>query len=229
MSDRMRRDHVGRDPRGAAGADRVWAVLVIAGALLVAAGLWNWGSATDRHQAGGGGALGGPVLSGPASAVPATSAEPPAAAPARWKPGAPRQIRLPALGVTAPVDPVGLVEETLVPPGDASRVGWWADGALPGASAGSVLLAGHTVRGGAGALQRISELRAGDELLVRTETGRLRYQVKSVRTFGKGALAARAQQLFAQQGPPRLVLVTCSDCDGTSYLINVVVTAVPDR
>lgn len=224
----MRPDHADpRGPRRSAGADRVWALLVIAGAVLVATGVLNWGQANDSHHTGAGGASIGTAATGAADTAP--EAAPPAAAPARWKPGAPVEIRLPALGITAPVDPVGLVEETLVPPADASRVGWWADGALPGASAGSVLLAGHTVRGGAGALQRISELRAGDALMVRTEKGRLHYQVKSVRTLGKRAIAARAQQLFAQHGAPRLVLVTCSDWDGTSYLSNVVVTAVPDR
>lgn len=199
-------------------------MLAIAGTVLVAAGLVSWGRAYDGPEAETGRASEAAVNTSPVTVSPAA----PPAVPASWKPGAPREIRLPALGVMAPVDPVGLVGETLVPPADPDRVGWWADGARPGGTAGSVLLAGHTVRGGEGALQRIGELDTGDTVIVRTEAGELRYRIASVRTFGKGELAARAQQLFAQQGPARLVLLTCSDWDGSQYLSNVVATAVPD-
>jgi hypothetical protein len=33
--------------------------------------------------------------------------------------------------------------------------------------------------------------------------------------------------VFGRTGPPRLVLITCEDWDGTEYRSNVVVTAEP--
>jgi len=51
--------------------------------------------------------------------------------------------------------------------------------------------------------------------------------VTSVTTYRKKALAKQAAQLFNQSVPGRLVLVTCEDWDGTAYLSNAVVVAVP--
>jgi hypothetical protein len=48
-----------------------------------------------------------------------------------------------------------------------------------------------------------------------------------VEVLGKGELARRAQRLFDQDGPARLVLLTCEDWDGTAYRSNVVVLAEP--
>jgi sortase (surface protein transpeptidase) len=83
------------------------------------------------------------------------------------------------------------------------------------------------VHDGPGALNHLEQLRRGDRVLVRTDQGRIRYVVRAVQIFTKGAVARRAEQLFDQSVPGRLVLVTCEDWDGERYLSNVVVTAVP--
>lgn len=149
------------------------------------------------------------------------------ATPADWEPGAPRRVRIPALAVTAPVEPVKAPNDTLVPPADPTRLGWWADGARPGDDLGSALVAGHTVNGGGGALNRLEELRAGDRVVVTTDRGRIEYAVERTRVFSKGTIAEEAERLFSQEVPGRLVLITCEDWDGSRYLSNVVVTAVP--
>ena len=64
---------------------------------------------------------------------------------------------------------------------------------------------------------------AGDERRDRTET----YVVEDVEVYRKGALARQAAELFSQEVDGRLVLLTCEDWDGTRYLSNVVVTALP--
>ena len=64
------------------------------------------------------------------------------------RPGRPSLITLPSLAVQAPVVPVRLVGGGLTPPSDPTSVGWWAEGALPGARRGSALLVGHTVHTG---------------------------------------------------------------------------------
>jgi hypothetical protein len=62
---------------------------------------------------------------------------------------------------------------------------------------------------------------------MRTDRGKIGYDVRSVVVLGKGELAERAEQLFSQQVPGRLVLITCEDWNGVEYLSNVVVTATP--
>lgn len=146
---------------------------------------------------------------------------------AKRQPGAPERLRIPALHVDAPVLPVRAPGRTLVPPSDPTRLGWWADGAEPGAAQGSALIAGHTVHTGGGALDDLEELRRGDEIVVRTDRGTIRYAVQSVHVYRKGRIADQAQQLFSQQVPGRLVVLTCENWDGARYLSNVVVTATP--
>jgi LPXTG-site transpeptidase (sortase) family protein len=144
---------------------------------------------------------------------------------APWEPGAPRRVRIPALGVSAAVVPVHAPDDTLVPPSDPTQLGWWADGARPGAARGSALVAGHTVHTGGGALDDLEQLSPGETVVVRTDKGRIVYEVERVRTYSKGRIARDAERLFSQEAPGRLVLITCEDWDGSRYLSNVVVTA----
>lgn len=123
--------------------------------------------------------------------------------------------------------PVRAPNRTLVPPRDPQVLGWWADGAEPGASTGSALVTGHTVHAGGGALDDLERLRRGDLVVVRTQRGTIRYDVRRVHVYRKGALAARAEHVFSQHVPGRLVLITCEGWNGERYLSNVVVTAVP--
>ncbi|MGN6252272.1 MAG: class F sortase [Marmoricola sp.] len=162
----------------------------------------------------------------PAAAAAAEVAAP-AAPRAPWRPGAPRRVVIPALGVDAPVVPIRLSGRALVPPGDARELGWWAGGALPGSKHGAALVSGHTVHTGGGALDHLGRLHPGDRVVVGTDRGRLVYRVARVETPSKQQLARRARALFGSSGPGRLVLVTCGDWDGTSYLSNVVVIARP--
>lgn len=46
-------------------------------------------------------------------------------------------------------------------------------------------------------------------------------------SLGKGELAQRAHRLFRQDGPARLVLLTCEEWDGSAYLADVLVVAAP--
>jgi len=199
--------------------------LAAVGAVLVVVGLVAWltqsptASKTDDPEGSGAGR--------PAGAPPpgtGTTAQP---ARADWEPGAPRRVLIPALGVRAPVVPVHAPNDTLVPPADPQQLGWWADGARPGAERGSALVAGHTVHRGGGALDDLEQLRRGQRVVVRTEQGRIEYEVVRVKVYSKGRIARDAEQLFSQEVPGRLVLITCEDWDGSGYLSNVVVTAEP--
>jgi LPXTG-site transpeptidase (sortase) family protein len=141
------------------------------------------------------------------------------------EPGSPRLIRVPALGISSRVIPIHAPNRALVPPSDPQRLGWWADGAKPGAARGSAVVTGHSVHTGGGALDDLESLRPDDRVVVRTDHETLRYVVRRVRIYDKGSLDELAAAVFSQKVPGRLVLVTCEDWNGERYLSNVVVTA----
>ena len=214
-----------RDPARIAGA-----VLLVAAVVLGVAGyrqLTSEPATTDASAASSTAAAtpdGDAPRTASGSAAPAAStSELPDARPARRRPGAPEQLRIASLAVTAPVDPVKAPGGTLTPPADATRLGWWADGAMPGSDTGAVLLAGHTLHNGGGALDDLEDVDRGSRVVLRTDDGMLRYQVTRVTVLGKGELSQRSDHLFRQTGPERLVLMTCEDWNGSGYDSNVVV------
>jgi LPXTG-site transpeptidase (sortase) family protein len=146
------------------------------------------------------------------------------ASPAR---GAPLKVVVPRLGMDAPVVGIDAPGGVLRPPDDPQVLGWWHSGAQPGAGRGSALITGHTVSTGGGALDDLETLRRGDRIRVRTTAGLVRYRVSRVTIYRKASLARHAARIFSQEVPGRLVLITCEDWNGTMYLSNVVVTAVP--
>ena len=199
-------------------SDRRSIVVAAAGLVLAAVGAFAWWSQpTDATSADPGSRPAAAPLTG-------TTLEPKVVP---HEPGSPEHLRIPSLHVSAPVLAVRAPGRTLVPPSDPTTVGWWADGAKPGAARGSALIAGHTVHTGGGALDDLEETRPGDRIIVRTDRGTLTYVVRRVRVYSKGRIAQDATTLFSQRVPGRLVVVTCEDWDGERYLSNVVVTATP--
>ena len=173
------------------------------------------------------GAFDVPERSGVAPDGTSVVSEPPAsAARTSTPPGRPLVVRIPALGVRAPVVPVAVEPGgALAPPADPDLVGWWSTGARPGGRRGTAVLTGHTVHDGAGVFDDLGGLEVGDVVEVETRTQVLVFGVRSVRDLGKEQLAAHAGRLFAQDGAPRLVLVTCTGWDDGRYLANTVVVA----
>jgi LPXTG-site transpeptidase (sortase) family protein len=206
------------------GRSRLSTVLAATGALLVIGGLVALGL---RSPTSGAPDASGTPGADPTASVAAAASPTPQAVVAEREPGAPRKLLIPALGVAAPVVPVEAPNDTLVPPADADQLGWWADGAMPGAERGSALVAGHTVHTGGGALQDLEQVQRGERVVVRTDLGRVVYEVDQVHIYSKGRIARHAEQMFSQEVPGRLVLVTCEDWDGSRYLSNVVVVATP--
>ena len=77
-------------------------------------------------------------------------------------------------------------------------------------------------------MDRLREVRKGAAVDVVSEAGTMRYRVQRVKVLSRDELAAQATSLFGQdRGSGRLVLVSCTDWDGTAYESNVVVTASP--
>jgi hypothetical protein len=133
-------------------------------------------------------------------------------------------LDLPTLDVQAPIVGVRMTDDlVLVPPRDPDVVGWWSQGAAPGDDVGTAVLVGHTVHSGGGALEDIDRLSQGD----RVGVGDQEFRVTGVEVLGKDDLARRAGELFDQSASGRVVLITCEEWDGSAFLSNVVVTAVP--
>lgn len=161
-----------------------------------------------------------PYVVGPAVVLDASPAPHPAA-------GEPVWMRVPDLDVSVPVVGIGLEGSTLVPPPDPRVLGWWRDGAEPGALHGTTVITGHTVSTGGGALDELHTLGQGSEIVVRTDRGTVGYEVTSVARYAKTTLVRVSERVFAQDVPGRLVLVTCTGYDGVQYVANTVVVAAP--
>jgi LPXTG-site transpeptidase (sortase) family protein len=203
-----------RDRRAAAFAG----VLALLGALTVALGL--------RTEDGL------PPL--PAAAPP--SPTPSTAAPvAALKPAVPVRLRIPVIGVDAPIMQVGLQEDGSleVPPlrGDAPA-GWYRGSPSPGETGASVL-AGHvdTARDGPAVFFRLRELKTGDPIAVRRDDGSVaRFRVSRVALYAKRDFPTA--EVYAPIDRPGLRLITCGgafDRSEGSYRSNVVVFADASR
>lgn len=123
---------------------------------------------------------------------------------------APVGLRIDAIDVDAEIVAVGADasgRELAVPP-TAELVAWYQYGPTPGAG-GSAVLAAHVGYGGAaGAFVRLSDLPVGGEVIVDMADGRaLRFRVTDVVQVPKPQLPT--DSVFARDGAPRLVLVTC--------------------
>jgi LPXTG-site transpeptidase (sortase) family protein len=127
------------------------------------------------------------------------------------------------------VVPISADGGILTPPSNPRAVGWWSAGAQPGARIGSAVMTAHTVHTGGGAFDDLGKLRPGALVTVITSTGRITYGVTSMTTYPKQSLAEHAAELFDQTTPGRLVLVTCEDWNGKTYLSNAVAIAEPIR
>jgi sortase (surface protein transpeptidase) len=147
----------------------------------------------------------------------------------------PAGLVLPAIGVDAPVVPVGLdPTRQMEVPDDVATVGWYepaaGTGVVPGRP-GTAVLAGHvnSLRQGRGAFAELAQLAVGDEVIVGLTDGQIQsWSVISIERHPKDRLPL--DELFVWDGPPRLVLVTCGgtfDPRTRSHRDNIVVVAVP--
>jgi sortase (surface protein transpeptidase) len=143
--------------------------------------------------------------------------------------GAPQRIEIEAIGVDARVVPISVGSDAVLdPPADYREVGWWDASARPGAGRGQTVVTGHTVHTGGGSMDRIGRLRPGQKVDVVTRKGTMRYRVRHVAVLSRSALARASVRLFGQRGGSgRLVLVSCTGWNGSSYDSNVVVLASP--
>ncbi|ROP27070.1 class F sortase [Pseudokineococcus lusitanus] len=174
-----------------------------------------------------------PVASSPATPTAVARDASPAAAAERQRRGpAPVEVRVPALGVVAPVDALGVdADGAMALPEDVARTSWYRYGAVPGSGRGTSVVAGHVsaADGSPGALADLPALGVDDVVeVVRADGSVLAYRVVTRTAVEKPALPVA--ELFADDGPERLVLVTCGGPylrDVGAHRDNVVVVAEP--
>lgn len=171
------------------------------------------------------------VAPDPTPAADTTSAPVTAALPAQPSVAPPLAVVLVDEGLSAEVMAVGVNPGgDLQLPEDPAVVGWWAAGAVPGASAGNIVLAGHidSAERGVGVFAALLRAEADDAVEVTTTDGTVhRYRVVARQSYPKASLPT---ELFDQGAPPGLVLVTCGgefDRRRGHYEDNVVVYAEP--
>ncbi|MGW2044263.1 class F sortase [Streptomyces sp. NPDC001858] len=196
-----------------------WALLLL--------GLWLWGrDATDiRHG------ISAPATGDIAAVGRPPDAElPPAAEPLGQ--ALPQRIDIPELGVQAPVVARGLDTEGAVdpPPFDqAGVVGWYADGAQPGAK-GTALLVGHVdTETRPAVFYKLSTLEAGETVRVVRDDGKVaEFTVDDVTVVQRDRFDAQQAYGTRQSGRAELRLITCGgsyDRVSRSYTANVIVSA----
>jgi Sortase domain len=146
-------------------------------------------------------------------------------------PGLPQQLIISRLRLTMPIVATTLDDAGLMAlPDRPNKIGWYSYGPRPGARSGSAVLGGHidSRRYGVGPLVGLRRLSRGDEIVVRTATDSVTFEVRSVRVISKRALPLN--EIFDRDGPPRLRIVSCGGAylpAKGGYQDNIVITAVP--
>lgn len=163
------------------------------------------------------------------SAISPTRASPRTSPTSAW--GRPATLTLTTVNVAAPVDKIAASHGVLQVPDNISRLGWWENSAPAGSPTGTTIIDGHidSASAGEGALFHLAELNPGDPITVSTSTARIvRYRVRARRIYPKAA--GLPAELFDQQGPPRLIIISCSgpfDYSLHSYRDNLAIFAIP--
>ena len=170
------------------------------------------------------------AMAPPPGTLPGENAAP-AVLPADGSPGGvqrPGTVRLPD-GSEARLVRTEVTGDGILPiPRGLGDAAWW--GAKLGAPRGAALLSGHVNwEGTKGPFDELWRMRPGDQVsVVDAQGGRWVYRVDNAVTVPKGDLPAEAPRWFGQDGPHRLVLVTCGGeyVGGTEgYDDNRIVTA----
>lgn len=164
----------------------------------------------------------------PTSTIPTRDAAP--AASETTAPAVPTRLRIPAIGASLPVSPVGLdADGAMELPVSPSAAGWYRFGPSPGTPGATVIAAHVDAPGeGRGPLAGLVRLKKGDAIEVDAAGTTRRYQVTEVLRIDKGELDVDA--VFSRAGGERLHVVSCGGVFNRTtrhYEDNVIAIAVP--
>ena len=122
----------------------------------------------------------------------------------------PTRLRIPALGIDAHVQEVGVnALGNMAAPNNFTDVGWYKYGPPPGFT-GSAVIAGHVDNGLAlaGVFKQLDELKIGDDMYVEKKDGtEVHFRVMEIQTYPYTHVPLKV--LFSRRDLPRLNLITC--------------------
>ncbi|MFN2556266.1 MAG: class F sortase [Nitriliruptorales bacterium] len=205
------------------------AALILAAAMVVVAAAVFLASAADTpagHAQPTGQIAPTAPATAPGQAIPAPR---PVVAPEPPRPVvAPDRVRIAAIGVNAPLIPLGLnPDRTLAVPTTAGIAGWYTGAPTPG-EVGPAIVVGHVDwRGEHGVFKRLDQLRPGDQVEFRSgDDVTSTFVVTRSERVSKEAFPT--QRVYGDTAGPELRLITCGGVfDRTSghYRDNVIVYA----
>jgi sortase (surface protein transpeptidase) len=141
---------------------------------------------------------------------------------------APVRVTIPAIGVSAPVIPLGLNGDgTARTPDTPIATGWFAPGPEPGEKGAAVIIGHVDSYKGPGVFYHLRALRRGDRITITLRNHR---RVRFIVTGSRQAPKSRfpTAMVFARTKSPTLRLVTCGglfDRSTRHYLDNYIVFA----
>ena len=140
--------------------------------------------------------------------------------------GDPLRVRIPAIGVVAPLVRLGLNSDRTLEVPDYEEAGWYTGASRPGNPGPSVIAAHVDSRTGPAVFYRLRELAPGDLVHVDYRDGSVTFSVRASESFLKSGFPT--QRVYGPTEGSELRLITC---DGTfdravrSYRSNLVVWA----
>lgn len=119
------------------------------------------------------------------------------------------RLRIPAIGVDASVENLGLMQDgTMETPRRWEDVGWYSGSPLPGESGVSVISGHVDSHTGTAVFYRLHELQPGNSIVVSRDGRTAVFDVLSIRSYPEDSVPR--QELLSSAGPPRLALLTCA-------------------
>jgi len=141
----------------------------------------------------------------------------------------PVRIRIPAIGVDAPVQPLTVDQNGVLPPPDTyDGAGWWRDGPEPG-QRGPAVIAGHVdSKRGPAVFFRLPDLGRGDQIFVdRADGTTAMFATQRIERHDKNTFPT--DEVYGDTPDSQLRLITCGgkfDRKAHSYVDNVIVFAI---
>lgn len=171
------------------------------------------GGALPVPSAGRAPAETGPTPTTSATSTATTPVPPPPShqglATAGLPPSAPVRVEVPAVGISAPVDPLGLnPDRTLEVPEEFDRAGYYTGRPTPG-EVGPAIIVGHVdSKRGPAAFYRLRRIKPGDEIAItRADGTRVVFVADRVERHRKDAFPTEA--VYGPTAGPALRLITC--------------------
>jgi len=141
----------------------------------------------------------------------------------------PIRVEIAAVGVAAPIGPLGLNRDgTLQVPADFARAGWYTGRPTPGETGPAIIVAHRASRRGPGAFWRLPDVQPGEDIVVtRADGRRILFTVDRVEQHRKDAFPTAA--VYGPVPETALRLITCGGpfepALGDHYRDNVIVFA----